>query len=89
MKILTFTWIRYNIRGAYHVIFYGLPDHPNFYTEIVNYLALKGDASSAEEATFSCSALFSKYDMLKLERIVGTDRAKKMCTSGKNLFAFS
>ncbi|KAM3582055.1 rRNA-binding ribosome biosynthesis protein utp25 [Umbelopsis sp. WA50703] len=80
---------RYNIRGSYHVIFYGLPDHPSFYTEIVNYLALKADASSAEEATFSCSALFSKYDMLKLERIVGTDRAKKMCTSGKNLFAFS
>ncbi|KAI9287888.1 hypothetical protein BC943DRAFT_319045 [Umbelopsis sp. AD052] len=80
---------RYNIRGAYHVIFYGLPDHPQFYTEIVNYLALKADASSAEEATFSCSALFSRYDMLKLERIVGTDRARKMCSSGKNLFVFS
>ncbi|KAH8556050.1 hypothetical protein BGW37DRAFT_479631 [Umbelopsis sp. PMI_123] len=80
---------RYNIRGAYHVIFYGLPEHPQYYTEIVNFLALKADASSAEEATFSCSALFSRYDLLKLERIVGTDRARKMCSSGKNLFVFS
>ncbi|GAB5589241.1 rRNA-binding ribosome biosynthesis protein utp25 [Umbelopsis nana] len=80
---------RYNIRGAHHVVFYGLPDHPQFYTEIVNYLALKAEASSAEEAAFSCSALFSRYDLLKLERIVGSERARKMCSSGKNLFAFS
>lgn len=82
---------RFNIRGTYHVVFYGLPDHGQFYKEIVDFLALKlnDQASAAEEATFSCTALFSKYDFLKLERIVGTDRAKKMCTAQKNIFNFA
>ncbi|GAN05080.1 DUF1253 domain-containing protein [Mucor ambiguus] len=81
---------RYNIRGTFHVVFYGLPEDPLYYTEIVNFLGLKFDeASAAEEATFSCTALFSKYDFLKLERIVGTERAKKMCTAQKNVFMFA
>ncbi|KAL7311382.1 rRNA-binding ribosome biosynthesis protein utp25 [Mucor circinelloides] len=81
---------RYNIRGTFHVVFYGLPEDPLYYTEIVNFLGLKFDeASAAEEATFSCTALFSKYDFLKLERVVGTERAKKMCTAQKNVFMFA
>ncbi|CAO3653422.1 unnamed protein product [Cunninghamella echinulata] len=82
---------RYNIRGTYHVVFYGLPDHGQFYKEVVDFLALKlnDQASAAEEATFSCTALFSKYDFLKLERIVGTERAKKMCSAQKNVFNFA
>ncbi|KAI7851631.1 hypothetical protein BDC45DRAFT_538077 [Circinella umbellata] len=81
---------RLNIRGTFHVVFYGLPDHPQFYNEIVNFLGLKfNEASAAEEATFSCTALFSRYDHLKLERIVGTERAQKMCTAQKNVFMFA
>ncbi|KAI8078645.1 uncharacterized protein BX664DRAFT_303356 [Halteromyces radiatus] len=81
---------RYNIRGTYHVVFYGLPDHASFYAEVVDFLGLKinDQASAAEEATFSCTALFSKYDFLKLERIVGSERAKNMCTAQKNVFYF-
>ncbi|KAI9488556.1 hypothetical protein BDB00DRAFT_38877 [Zychaea mexicana] len=81
---------RLNIRGTFHVVFYGLPDHPQFYNEVVNFLGLKfNEASAAEEATFSCTALFSRYDHLKLERIVGTERAQKMCTAQKNVFMFA
>ncbi|KAI9256181.1 hypothetical protein BY458DRAFT_461414 [Sporodiniella umbellata] len=81
---------RYNIRGAFHVVFYGLPDNPAYYAEIVNFLGLKfNQVSAAEEATFSCTALFSKYDFLKAERIVGTEKARKMCTAQKNVFMFS
>ncbi|KAI7879425.1 DUF1253-domain-containing protein [Lichtheimia hyalospora FSU 10163] len=81
---------RLNIRGTFHVVFYGLPDHPQFYSEVVNFLGLKFDeASAAEEATFSCTTLFSRYDHLKLERIVGSDRARKMCTAQKNVFMFA
>jgi hypothetical protein len=85
-----FLMFRYNIRGTFHVVFYGLPEDPLYYTEIVNFLGLKFDeASAAEEATFSCTALFSKYDFLKLERVLGTERAKKMCTAQKNVFMFA
>jgi U3 small nucleolar RNA-associated protein 25 len=88
--LLTYFINRYNIRGTFHVVFYGLPEDPLYYTEIVNFLGLKFDeASAAEEATFSCTALFSKYDFLKLERVVGTERAKKMCTAQKNVFMFA
>ncbi|KAL1935710.1 hypothetical protein VTP01DRAFT_4850 [Rhizomucor pusillus] len=81
---------RYNIRGTFHVVFYGLPDHPQFYSEVVNFLGLKfNEATAAEEATFSVRALFSRYDHLRLERIVGSERAQKMCTAQKNVFLFA
>ncbi|KAL1922449.1 uncharacterized protein VTP21DRAFT_9988 [Calcarisporiella thermophila] len=74
---------RYNIRGVHHVVFYALPEHPQFYSEIVNFVTL-----NPSEESFTCSALFSKYDMLRLERVVGTQRARRMC-AGKNVFMFS
>lgn len=72
------------------MVFYGLPDHPQFYSEVVNFLGLKfNEATAAEEATFSVRALFSRYDHLRLERIVGSERAQKMCTAQKNVFLFA
>ncbi|RUS20830.1 hypothetical protein BC937DRAFT_94279 [Endogone sp. FLAS-F59071] len=81
---------RYNIRGTHQIVFYALPDNPRFYAEVVNFLMLKSaGVSAAEESTFSCSALFSKYDALKLERIVGTERARRMCAGARNVFTFA
>lgn len=31
---------RYNVRGTFHIAFYGLPDHRPFYPEMLNLLAL-------------------------------------------------
>ncbi|KAF9957861.1 rRNA-binding ribosome biosynthesis protein utp25 [Mortierella alpina] len=91
---------RYNIRGTFHLAFYGLPEHPQFYPEMLNLLALPSGneksrskhaaATGLEDRAMSCTALFTKYDLLKLQRIVGTERANSMCKQeGRDLFVFT
>ncbi|KAF8977693.1 hypothetical protein BGZ52_006812 [Haplosporangium bisporale] len=91
---------RYNIRGTFHLAFYGLPEHPQFYPEMLNLLALPAGkeksrskhaaATGLEDRAMSCTALFTKYDLLKLQRIVGTERASNMCKQeGRDLFVFT
>lgn len=61
--------LRYRIRGIRNVVFYGLPDHPQFYTELLSYPFLD-DGVEASDVT--CRALYCKYDYMRLERIVGS-----------------
>ena len=70
---------RYHLRGVQKVIMYGLPENPIFYREIVaGYLgsSLADGKVTASEA--SVRNLFSKLDLLKLERIVGTKRVSSL-----------
>jgi len=61
------------------MIFYSLPENAGYYSEMLNML---------EGNDISCAALFTPFDLLRLERIVGTDRAKRMVSSDKLLFMF-
>ena len=73
---------RYKLRGARHLVFYGLPDHDHFYTEILGFLAeatLNGDATSS-------TSLFTRYDQFALERITGAPLARRMLSGGKGAF---
>nr|GFA91942.1 U3 small nucleolar RNA-associated protein 25 [Tanacetum cinerariifolium] len=38
--------------------------------------------------SMNCTVLFSRFDLLRLERIVGTAPAKRMVTSDKRIFTF-
>ena len=78
-------YFRYKLKGIRKVIFYGVPDNPIFWSEIVDLLGL--NASSDMEWAQSQSkrqgkglvrALFSKWDAMKLERIVGTERVGRL-----------
>ena len=85
---------RYKIRGARTIVFYAPPDHPDFYDEYLQYPFINGDRPKArdnnaemetteeslEAGEVSSQTVFSKYDYLKLERIVGTSDAKRMCS---------
>ncbi|KAG0066223.1 rRNA-binding ribosome biosynthesis protein utp25, partial [Podila epicladia] len=63
-----FRW--YNIRGTFHLAFYGLPEHSQFYPEMLNLLTLPAGneksrlkhaaASGLEDRAMSCTALFAK-----------------------------
>lgn len=84
-KIMLYTerahfYRRYKIRGIQNLIIYSLPERKEFYPEIVNML--EGSNS------MNCTVLFSRFDLLKLERIVGTAPAKRMVTSDKRIFTF-
>ncbi|GKV00419.1 hypothetical protein SLEP1_g13106 [Rubroshorea leprosula] len=62
------------------MIIYSLPERKEFYPEIVNML------EESDEAT--CTVLFSRFDQLRLERIVGSASAKQMVKSEKGVFVF-
>nr|XP_043628614.1 U3 small nucleolar RNA-associated protein 25 [Erigeron canadensis] len=84
-KIMLYTerahfYHRYKIRGIQNLIIYSLPERKEFYPEIVNML--EGSHS------MNCTVLFSRFDLLRLERIVGTTPAKRMVTSDKRIFTF-
>lgn len=71
---------RYKIRGIKDLIFYSLPDNAGFYAEITNMMEGLENPSSL--------VLFSQFDNLKLERVVGTSRANKMLRSENRTFMF-
>ncbi|XP_030523611.2 U3 small nucleolar RNA-associated protein 25 isoform X2 [Rhodamnia argentea] len=84
-KIMLYTerahfYHRYKIRGMQNLIIYSLPERKEFYPEIVNMLEGSHD--------LTCTVLFSRFDQIRLERIVGSTAAKRMITSEKSVFAF-
>ncbi|XP_060938738.1 U3 small nucleolar RNA-associated protein 25 homolog [Limanda limanda] len=76
---------RYTIKGIRNLIFYGLPSFPHFYSEVCNMLAsdVQGEASS-----WTCTALYSRYDAHKLAAISGAQRAGQMLHSNKTVHLF-
>jgi len=94
---------RFQIRGARHVIFYSLPEYPHFYSEILNLMTFRDDhtteledgdegvvnkSGSIGDKTLTSMTLFSSYEQMALERIVGKKRCEHMTGSDKSTFLF-
>ncbi len=75
---------RFRIKGVRHVVFYSLPEYPHFYPEVVKWIG-EGEV----EVDMSVRALYTPFDRLKLERIVGDKRAAKMVSDGQSVFMFN
>ncbi|XP_068436625.1 U3 small nucleolar RNA-associated protein 25 homolog [Clinocottus analis] len=76
---------RYTMKGIQNLIFYGLPTFPHFYSEVCNMLAAGG---RGEEASWTGTALYSRYDAHKLAAITGAQRAGQMLHSNKTVHLF-
>ncbi|KAH7148733.1 hypothetical protein EDB81DRAFT_472801 [Dactylonectria macrodidyma] len=80
---------RYQFRGVRRVIFYGLPDNPIFYNEIAGgYLSKSEQDLNIEPGQGSVRVMFSKYDVMKLERTAGSKRVGKMIQERGDTFEF-
>jgi len=64
------------------VIFYALPDHAHFYSELLNFIQ-----SSFDKNTIN--VIFSKFDKLRLERVVGSAKVDKILQGEKKVYTFS
>ena len=79
---------RHLIKGVRHLILYGLPEHGEFYSELVNMLNVGLDRDDGMEAPMSCLTVFTKFDALALERIVGNEHCKRMIRGEKSSYMF-
>ncbi|KAJ2848896.1 rRNA-binding ribosome biosynthesis protein utp25 [Coemansia erecta] len=79
---------RYPIKGIHHMVFYSLPDHPLYYSELVNLMLTSND-ETASSAQLSCTAFYTKYDQLKIERIVGTRLAPQLISGDRSQYTFA
>lgn len=72
-------FMRYHLRGVKRVFMYGLSENPIFYKEVVGgYLGATVSEGKLSAGEASVRSLFSKLDVLKLERIVGSRRMSSM-----------
>lgn len=76
---------RYLLRGAHQIFFYSLPMMTSFYTE---YLAMLHDACKEAVAEVKVELIFSLWDKLSLERLVGTEKCRRMLRDSKDVFRF-
>jgi U3 small nucleolar RNA-associated protein 25 len=70
-------------------VLYGLPDNPIFYEEIAGGFlgtSLQEQRLQPEEGGVRC--MFSRFDAMALERVVGTSRLKGMLKGVGDTFEF-
>lgn len=85
---------RYKLRGARTIVFYALPDHAAFYAEFLAmpFAAAASSGAGVDESVDASDVrahtLFSRFDVLKLERVVGHGDARRMLGSGEGRFEF-
>ena len=63
------------LHGCHHVVFVQLPLDAAFYAELAAYCALSGGGGTVE------TLFHASVDCMRLERVVGSAPAKRMCSS--------
>lgn len=80
---------RYVVGGVTNVVFYALPDNPVFYSEVAGGFLLRTVGEGAvEPERCRVRVLFSRWDAMKLERVVGSGRVGAMRTDVGDTFEF-
>lgn len=84
---------RYRLRGAHTIVFYGLPDNPAIFSEVLEFPFNRKEGQRSvgpelEPNEVKVEALFCRYDLLKLRRIVGAD-AQTLLSEDKSMWKFS
>ena len=73
------------MRGVNEVYFYALPERAEFFAEFCEFAAASDARSAQRHASANrATVAFSRLDGMRLERVVGTARAKKMLAPNAN-----
>lgn len=79
---------RYDIRGAKTVVFFGLPENPRFYEEVTRFLGRTVVEDKVDISMVRVRAIYSQWDAMKLERIVGSERVGIMYKGAGETYEF-
>ncbi|XP_017090219.2 U3 small nucleolar RNA-associated protein 25 homolog [Drosophila bipectinata] len=81
---------RTRIKGIRNLIIYQPPNFPHFYSEMIN-LMLESNQNPRDGLgdAMSVSVLYTKYDLLSLSNIVGSENAVKLTSGKKDSYLFS
>jgi len=80
---------RPQIRGVKRVVFYGVPDNPIFYQEVVGFVGASMGRGEVEKKDAWVKVMFSRFEALALERVVGSERARRMVGSREDMYDFT
>lgn len=69
---------RYNVAGVRRAVLYGVPPNPGFYADVLGMIGRTLDAGKARADECAVQVLFSRWEVLALERVVGSRRVRKM-----------
>jgi U3 small nucleolar RNA-associated protein 25 len=85
---------RYHLKGIQRIIFYGLPDNTNYYSELINMIdipeelkLIHNDVKQSTYPYFSLS-LVTQFDQLKWERIIGSSRIEGAMKGKRDILTF-
>ena len=77
-------YYRRKVRNVREVYFYGVPERAEYFAEFVEFLGASENGARGGAADTAVTVAFSRLDGLRLERVVGTARAKKMLAPDAN-----
>ena len=82
---------RHAIRGVRHVIWYGLPSDPSVYHQVIDWCHDEETQTRHSKAVPESSVLtlYTSYEALALERIVGHSHCSRMTKGNKKTFFFA
>lgn len=95
---------RYVLRGAQTVVFYALPEHAQYFAEVVAFPFAKStsvvealensakgtdDGEDVDANDVAVQVLYSRYDLLRLQRIVGDKTARRMVEEERSTWRFT
>ena len=82
---------RYLLRGARTIVFYAPPEHASYYPELINAaLSQRSDDEEVPDPSeIAVQVLYCKYDLLRLERLVGSAQARRMVTDARASWRFT
>ncbi|KAI9577797.1 digestive organ expansion factor homolog [Glossina fuscipes] len=81
---------RTRTKGIRHMIMYQPPMFPHFYAEMINLMhSSNQNARDGLEDSMSCTVLYTKYDQLLLNGILGSENTAKLLESDKPIHIYA